>query len=117
VRFQLLGPHEATLTERLAMEEALSQTRHFSQVKELVGKFTPENEYLEKAYMVVAHLRCQGQQLVSQNPSDDISEYSVALLYNALNMLRFRDLPVNQREHALLSASILADQLGLQKKT
>jgi hypothetical protein len=73
-----------------------------------------ENSALAKAYAIVIHLRKLARKLVSQNPGDDISEYFIALLYHAVNTLRFRDLSIRQREHALLSASLLAERLGLK---
>jgi thiamine kinase-like enzyme len=112
VRFQLLAAEEATLEERLRMEKVLCSIEHFSQVEQLVDNLPTENSALAKAYAVVIHLRKLARKLVSQNPSDDISEYFIALLYHAMNALRFRDLSVKQREHALLCASLLVDRLG-----
>lgn len=113
IRFQLLAAEEAALQERLQMEEALCSIEHFSQVKRLMAKFSTTNQPLAKAYATVVHLRTLACKLVAQNPNDDISEYSIALFYNALNALRFSSLSSGQREHALLSASLLADRLGL----
>lgn len=112
VRFQLLAPEEATLDERLAMEEALCSARHFSELERLETNFNSGNVALAKAYATAAHLRRLARKLVLQNPSDDISEYYVALLYYALNTIRFYSLPTLQRQHALISASLLADCLG-----
>jgi CheY-like chemotaxis protein len=113
VRFQLLTEEEATLRERLHMEEALCSIKRFSQVKELTTKFLTAKPSLAKAYTIVLHLRTLAQKLVGQNPNDDISEYYIALVYNALNTLRFSSLSSTQREHALLCASLLVDKLGL----
>jgi hypothetical protein len=41
-----------------------------------------------------------------------MSEYFIALLYNALRTLPFSSLQAGQREHALLSASLLVSKLG-----
>lgn len=112
-RLALLAPEEATLEERLRMEEALCSIDRFSQVERLATSFSTENRALAKVYVVVAYLRSLARKLVVQNPNDDMSEYYIALFYNALNMLRFYG-PLVQREHALLSASILADRLGLR---
>ncbi len=114
VRFQLLAPEEATLEERLQMEEALCSIEHFSQVDRLAANFSTENPTLAKAYSSVVHLRTLARKMVAQNTGDDIGEYYVALFYNALNTLRFYSLPAGQREHALLCASLLADRLGLK---
>jgi CheY-like chemotaxis protein len=111
IRFFLLTPQEATLEERLQMEEALCSVERFSQVADQT--LLTENPSLAKAYAVVTHLRTLAHKLVAQNPADDISEYYVALFYNAMNTLRFYGLPSAQRVHALLCASLLAEHLGL----
>ena len=113
VRFQLLATEAATLEERLSMEKALCAIDRFSQVEQLVNALPTENSALAKAYAVVVHLR-QLARKSCVNPADDMGEYFIALLYNALNTLRFTDLSVRQREHALLCASLLADRLGLK---
>lgn len=114
IRFVLLTTEEATLEERLCLEEKLCSIERFSQVEQLTAPFPTDNQSLAKAYTAVVHLRILARKLVVQNPSDDMSEYYIALFYNALNMLRFTTLPLGQREHALLCASLLADRLGLR---
>jgi CheY-like chemotaxis protein len=114
IRFQLLAPEEATLEERLQMEEILCRIEHFSKVETLATAFKTENATLAKAYGTVVHLRTWAYRLVELNPNDDMSEYYIALLYIALNTLRFSSLASVQREHALLSASLLADRLNLE---
>jgi CheY-like chemotaxis protein len=116
IRFQMLPAQEATLEERLNMEEALYNIDRFSQVKDLTSRFSTTNHMLAKAYDTVVHLRVLAYRLVEQNSKDDISEYYIALLYCALNTLRFSSLQQVQREHALLSASLLVDRLGLDSK-
>ena len=113
VRFQLLAAEEATLEERLRMEETLCSIDRFSQLEQLATNFSTENQALAMAYATVVHLRKSARRLVEQNPSNDISEYYIALLYNAMNTIRFTSLSSGQREHAVLSASLLADRLGL----
>jgi len=113
VRFQLLTEEEATLKERLQMERALCSIDRFGQVEQLATKLPTANRALAKAYATTVHLRTVAHKLVTQNPGDDIREYYIALLYTALYTLRFSSLSVGQREHALLSASLLADRLGL----
>ncbi len=114
IRFFLLTSEEATLDERLSLEEALCSIERFSQVEQLATRFTTENIALAKAYSTVVYLRTLASKLVAQNPSDDIGEYYIALFYNAINTIRFYSLPLGQREHALLCASLLADRLGLK---
>jgi CheY-like chemotaxis protein len=111
VRFQLLEAAEAALDERLKMEETLGQAGRFSQVEQLASDFKTENQALLKAYETSVHLRTLAHKLVAQNPSDDLDEYYIALLYYSLNTIRFFALPSLQRQHALLSASLLADHL------
>lgn len=111
VRFHLLEPDQATLEERLRMEQALGAPKRFSQVVQLPTSFQTENQALTKAFETSAHLRILAHKLVAQNPSDDIGEYNVALLYYSLNAIRFYSWPSVQRQHALLSASLLADYL------
>ena len=110
-RLHLLGADEANLEERLSMEEALCKPKRFSQVNQLPTSFKTENQALAKAFETAVHLRILAQKLVGQNPSDDYGEYYVALLYYSLNAIRFYSWPTVQRQHALLSASLLADQL------
>jgi hypothetical protein len=112
VRFQLLALHEATLEERLRMEEALCSIERFSEVDRLTAISPTGSPELLKAYAIVVHLRMLARKLVAQNPDDDMSDYYIALFYNALNTLRIYSLPTGQREHALLCSSLLADRLG-----
>jgi hypothetical protein len=116
IRFQLLTAEEATLKDRLQMEKALCSIERFSQVEQLTIKLSPGNRALAKSYATVVHLRSLAHRLVEQNPSDDMREYFIALLYAALYTLRFSLLTSEQREHALLSASLLVDRLGLDSK-
>ncbi len=113
VRFQLLTAKEATLAERLKMEETLCRLERFSQLEQLAIDFATENQALTKSFATAVHLRMLAHKLIAQNPSDDFSEYHIASLYQALKTLQFISLPDLQREHALLSASLLVDCLGL----
>jgi CheY-like chemotaxis protein len=114
IRLFLLGSDDATLDEWLEMEEALCGIERFHQVSELVSHYSTQNATLAKAYAVVVYLRSLAAKLVAQNPGDDMHEYYVALFYNAVNTIRFYSLPPRQREQALISASLLADRLGLK---
>jgi thiamine kinase-like enzyme len=113
VRYQLLSPEAATLDERLAMEQTLNQCTKFSELDKLVTIFPTKNQDLAKTFATVVHIRKLARQLIAQNPNDDMSEYYIALLYNGLNNIRFHSLKTVQREHALLSASLIAEKLGL----
>jgi CheY-like chemotaxis protein len=111
IRFQLLSAEEATLDERLAMEEALLDIAHFSQLERLLSAFKTKNPALEKAYQATCYLRMLARWAIDRNPHDHMNEYYVALLYNALFTLQFFSLSTRQREHAFLSASLLVDKL------
>ena len=84
---------------------------HFSQLARLASVFEVKNQALAKAYQTTSHLRILARWAIDRNPCDDMDEYFVALLYNALFTLQFLSLSARQREHALLSASLLVDQL------
>lgn len=113
VRFQLLQAGEASLAERLAMEECLSRIQRFSQLEQMTDDFTTDNPALAKAYAISLHLRRIARRMVAQNPSDDFSEYHIAALYQAFYHVRLSTLMPEQREHALLSASLVVEQLDL----
>ena len=114
IRFVLLKPEDATLEERLIMEETLCGIERFSHIPKLLDHFVTENQKMTKAYSTVVHLRMLAYKLLAQRANDDISEYYIALFYNAVNTIRYYSLPFRQREHALLSASIIADRLELK---
>jgi hypothetical protein len=124
VRFQLLTEGDATLEERLHLEQSLLEgIQRFSQLDQLAPSISTRNQALAKAYATVVHVRllarrlvAQNQQLVAQNQNDEMGEYYIALFYTALNTLQFFSLSSTQREHALLSASLLVDKLGLSNK-
>jgi hypothetical protein len=112
VRLQLLPASQATLDDRLALEEALCRVKRFGQVEQLRECFSTPNPELAKAYEIIMHLRTLARWMVEKNAYNDMSEYSIALLYHALNALRFSALEMVQREHALLSASLLIESLA-----
>jgi CheY-like chemotaxis protein len=111
VRIQLLPAEQATLEERWLLERTLWTTPRFSDLARLPDALPSDNPALQKAYTIARFLRAQiAQQIVLR--SDDFSEYTIASFYYALNLIRFYSLPMVQREHALLAAGIMADQLG-----
>lgn len=114
VRFQLLTTNDATLEDRLEMEQALCNIDHFSEVDTLDGAFQTANLSLAKAYDIAVHLRKLACQMVKHNHNDDFNEYYAALLFNALNTMRFTYLEQEQREHALLAASLLVKKLEIE---
>jgi thiamine kinase-like enzyme len=113
IRFQLLDDQNVTLDECLRMEEVLCRSKCFSEIERLPSKLETESPTVAKAYGAILHLYKIARKLVSQNPSDDMGEYYIALLYNALNATRFSTLLAEQREHAMLCACLLVERLGL----
>ncbi len=112
IRCKLLQPEDATLAERLALEEILCSIDEFQQLDQLLNPFLTQNPLLAKAFESVVHLRKLAYDLIPYN-QNDMPEYYAALLYQALNTSRFRTLPTGQCEHALLSACLLIDKLGM----
>lgn len=113
-RFQLLAASQATLDEFLAIEETLSAVQYFRQLDELPDSPVTDNPALVKVYQTTVHLRKLARWMV-RDQDKDMSEYYIALLYITLETLRYFSLSREQRERALLSASLLIDILGLSK--
>jgi CheY-like chemotaxis protein len=111
VRFKLLGPEEATLEDRLRLEESLSSIRHFGEIDKLAASFATDNAALRKCFAITLHLRSISRKIVPPQAADDMGEYYIALLYFSLNSIRFHSLTDVQRQHGLLSASLLTDCL------
>jgi len=116
VRILLLGEDEATLDERLKLEDALCRVDKFGDLQQLADDFETENSALAKADATAIHLRKLAHKLVERNLNANFKEYDIALYYYALGYLGHYILPKVQREHALLSASLLADRLGMEGK-
>jgi CheY-like chemotaxis protein len=113
VRLSLLTTNEATLAERLEMESALCELTRQSELTQANQYYSTQNDALAKTFAVTVHLRQLAYKLIAQQTTDMLSDYTIALIYYALNQLRFFQLPARQREHALLSASLLVDALKL----
>jgi CheY-like chemotaxis protein len=115
IRYQLLGADEATLKERLEMEEALCGIQDFSEVERLSRAFAPGSPSVAKAYATVIHLRKIACRMAEHSPHDALTEYAISLFYRALGTLGYTTLPIQQREHALLCASLLIDKLDASR--
>jgi hypothetical protein len=111
IRLQLLTPEQATLDERLALEEALCRITHFNQLEQLKKSYFTANPALTKIWETIVHLRMIAHWLIEKMPSDEMREYYAALLYVTMNTLSFSSLAVEQCEHALISACLLIDRL------
>lgn len=123
VRFRLLE-EGTTLEDRVKLEEGLMRVPNFKKLQSAEFDFNQNSEerleqYLKtgnpdvhKAFLVALALRRMATDYVPP-PNEDMNEYYVALLYNAVNTLRFvKSIPSIQRLHALVSASLLTDQLA-----
>jgi len=108
IRFQLLSADNATLEERLLLEESLGNIT-LTNVAESVCEFETDNPQLAKAFEITLHLRSLAAKLISLHRDSDMSEYQIALFYYGLNTIRFYALETVQRQHALLCSSLLAD--------
>jgi hypothetical protein len=113
IRCNLLRLEDATLAERLILEQTLCSANEFQQLSQLVNPFGTRHPELAKTFDVIIYLRTLAHSLIPHNQDNEMTEYYAALLYQTLNASRFRTLPTGQREHALLSASLLADKLNL----
>ena len=111
VRLHLLDECEATLEDRLKLEEALIRAGRFGDLQQLAGEFETDNPALAKTYATVIHLRSLAHRLVERNLNASLREYYVALFYFGLSQLKWYELPRIYREHALVSSSLLADKL------
>jgi hypothetical protein len=111
VRFHLLSERDATPDQRLLLEESLCAAR-FGPPASPGHPLASENPALRKAYDVALHLRGLAATLLPA-AADGEREYYVSLFYHALDYAR-RPAPVAaQTRHALLSAELLAECLGL----
>lgn len=107
VKFTLLDDGE--LPERFGLERALAAMHRFKDVDNL--HYDAPNDAYAKAFQVCRKLRQIARDLVL--PNDDFSEYEIGLLYCTLNIQSFHFLPQVNRRHALLSAGLLCEKLGL----
>jgi DNA-binding response OmpR family regulator len=111
IRFQLLTGEQASLSERLYLEKSLVEVENFNQLSNLKNSFHTENEHLSKAFLSLINLRMLAAQILP-NKKSDFSEYQITLFFYALSSIRFAStLETVQRQHALLSASVLAEHL------
>ncbi|MDP9122856.1 MAG: phosphotransferase, partial [Acidobacteriota bacterium] len=109
VRLHLLAPEEATLDERLGLEELLCSECSFSQISQPTpASLAPA---LDKAFATCAHLRTIAARLVASHPGADIREFYAGAMYCALRVLRSYAVPMPQREHAILCASVCAEHV------
>lgn len=109
-RFRLLK--DATLEERLVLEETLDSLNQYSDLPALEASFRTANPEIQKAFLVSMAIRKLAAGVAARGSRDDFREYHVASFFFSLNWLRFYDAPRLEREHAMLAASILAEKLS-----
>lgn len=112
-RCAILGPDEATLDERLQLEQALLQLRRVDARGVPIGQLQSENLALQKAFATSLHLRSLAAKNGHHATSTDMPDYDVASTFYATNMIRFYHLATVQKEHGILAAGLLAERLGL----
>lgn len=100
IKFNTL--RDTDLTELLPFERALLSRERFQE-----AIFPAES--LNKAYQVITRLRQVAAQLLALD--GEMKEYYQALLFNTLNILRLKHIPVAKKEHALLAAALVCERL------
>jgi len=112
-RCALLGVDEATLDERLLLERALLEVKNFDSAgKPKVEDFATGNAALKKAFVTSLHIRALAAKH-GWHRNQPRTDYDVATMFYALNMVRFYHLAPVQRMHGLLAAGLLAERLQL----
>ena len=112
VRFQLLNSTEIGLHDRCMMEERLNSENYFADLNQVKERFISEKPALMKAFNTTVFLRKLAGTLIPRSVDDDMTEYYMALLFYSLNFIRFSSAAdAVQRQHALLSASMIIDHL------
>jgi hypothetical protein len=113
IRWTILSPSEATLNERLAMEEALLDATDMDGAGNLIGHLETDNEALGKAFRTSLHIRSIAARQNRKRTMNELQDYAAASMFYGLNLIRFLRLPDVQREHALLSAALTVERLRL----
>jgi hypothetical protein len=98
------------LNERYQFEKALLSMNEFDDVDHL--SYDAPDQAFVKAFEVCRKLRQVARDQV--RPNSDFSEYEIGLLYNNLNALRFEPFDPLSRSHALMTAGMLCEKLGLK---
>jgi CheY-like chemotaxis protein len=112
-RCALLGPDEATLEERLLLEQALLQARKLNAAGMPVGTLRSDNAALQKAFQTSLLIRSLAAKHGRHRNSTEMPDYELATMFYGANMIRFYSLATVQKEHGLLAAGLLAERLRL----
>ena len=110
IRVLLLDEKRVPLQERLAMEETLTSVNRFGELGDLKNRFSSSNKWVMKSFLSVLHLREMAGN-IKLLADDNMAGYYTGLFCNALNSIRFSSYAKVQKEHALLSASLILDRL------
>ena len=103
-----------SLQERLAMEAVLNSISNFEELGNLKVGFSSKNDLVSKSFSTVLYLREMAGNIKLLN-DDNMASYYVGLFCNTLNFIRFPGYTKIQKEHALLSASLILDRLKAMK--
>ncbi|MEM8993995.1 MAG: response regulator [Acidobacteriota bacterium] len=109
LRLRLLLPAEATLEERLALEEALLECDRFAELSEL--RLESDNPRLSDTFELCLFIRSLAGKQLASKVRDDFREYQAASFFHSINFVRFFDNSRALREHAFLSAALVAGKL------
>jgi CheY-like chemotaxis protein len=113
IRWTSLVPADATLDERLALEEALLDACEIDADGRVKGRLDSDNPALRKAFDISLYLRSLAAKQNRKRNMNDVPDYALASMFYGLNLIRFLHLPKVQREHALLSAALTVERLRL----
>ncbi len=113
IRYQLLESNKASLEERLLLENALNKPELYSEIEQLPFLLDTDNPHIIKAYKTCRTIRLQARIIYASKMIDSMHDYYIALTYFSLNFLRYFDRTKTQHTHALLSASLLVEKIGI----
>jgi len=111
IRFELLTKKQAPLQARFELERALLAMRSYPKEGFPIPE-TLKSPAVRKAFGACCHLRFLAGRMLSNNRNASLEEYYIGSAFLALGSLKRRRLARVCREHALLSAALLAQQLG-----
>ena len=96
----------------LLLETALASAKSNEDLEDLSTQLTDVSASVQKAFSVVGHIRSLASRVAGPQASDHFNEYQLALAIESLNMARYLSIPIAQRLHALLGASVTLRELS-----
>jgi len=109
LKFEALEHDQATLEERLDLEAKAVSTETFGEWRTL--EFETTNTHLKKCFETIKLIRRHAEAV--EFPDKHLFQYNVGLFFSTLSILRYYQLSKVQRTHALFSAAMLAQKIGL----